>query len=445
MPNWAVQAPDGKVIQFPDNFTESDVNREMSKLYPTDPLVTGAGMGAGQTIDPTISRLGYQMHGTLTGPPSQQEEDILRSGFGAQKKFMQEGYGRALPAAAAAAAPELLPEMGPLATWLAGTGVTAAGAGLGTAGGQVIQGQNPLTPGNLKQSGTSAALAGGTNLAFGALPFLRSAKLGRSMVNESVGATGRDVMYGNPAVALEDEGITKPNTGDLEKMKGALRSGATPQQADSAAGGRFGATSDRINQLGPQLEQKLAASRNMIDVSSAIDKPLQDAASEIINNPAMTQPEKLAAINQLGDLQSEIHSSFGGRNQISPLEANYLKQSIGNRVNWTSTTPVADEVKPAYRSLYGSIKKAVNSAVPEAAPLNERLENLYAANKATERLMGSEEVSRGSGPMRGTIGTNLLGRVESSIGRFLPFLATTSRATQPVASGTAATLPWRRK
>src|SRR5213594_4292402 len=33
-PKWAVQAPDGKVIQFPDNFTDVDVNREMSKMYP---------------------------------------------------------------------------------------------------------------------------------------------------------------------------------------------------------------------------------------------------------------------------------------------------------------------------------------------------------------------------------------------------------------------------
>lgn len=32
-PKWLVQAPDGKVIQFPDNFTDADVTREMSKMY----------------------------------------------------------------------------------------------------------------------------------------------------------------------------------------------------------------------------------------------------------------------------------------------------------------------------------------------------------------------------------------------------------------------------
>lgn len=32
---WNIQAPDGKVIAFPDNFSEQDVNREMMKMYPS--------------------------------------------------------------------------------------------------------------------------------------------------------------------------------------------------------------------------------------------------------------------------------------------------------------------------------------------------------------------------------------------------------------------------
>jgi hypothetical protein len=46
-PKWAVQAPDGKVIQFPDSFTDVDVTREMTKMYPAQsssagPRSTGA-------------------------------------------------------------------------------------------------------------------------------------------------------------------------------------------------------------------------------------------------------------------------------------------------------------------------------------------------------------------------------------------------------------------
>jgi len=41
-PKWMVQAPDGKVIQFPDSFQESDVSREMAKMYPPPaPNMTG--------------------------------------------------------------------------------------------------------------------------------------------------------------------------------------------------------------------------------------------------------------------------------------------------------------------------------------------------------------------------------------------------------------------
>lgn len=41
-PKWAVQAPDGKIIQFPDEFTDADVNREMGKLYPQAPQPNAA-------------------------------------------------------------------------------------------------------------------------------------------------------------------------------------------------------------------------------------------------------------------------------------------------------------------------------------------------------------------------------------------------------------------
>lgn len=34
MPDWAVQAPDGKVIQFPPTFQQADVEREMNNMYP---------------------------------------------------------------------------------------------------------------------------------------------------------------------------------------------------------------------------------------------------------------------------------------------------------------------------------------------------------------------------------------------------------------------------
>jgi hypothetical protein len=246
---------------------------------------------------------------------------------------------------------------------------------------------------------------------FGALPALSETKLGRSFVNESVGATGRDVIYGNPATAINDEGITSPFTGDIEKVKAA---GGNL----TAAGGRLGQVAQRVSELQPQLNQALSQSTKAIPVADVIDKPLTDAMNDIIGNSAMTDPEKMAAIGQLGGLQASLKEGLGA--DISPLKANQLKNLVGSRVRWNGQNAVGDEVKPAYKAVYGALKEAVNNAVPEVADLNERLTNLYAAQDDLVRLARNEEVSRGAGAMRGTIGTSVLGKLESAAGRFIP-------------------------
>ena len=259
-------------------------------------------------------------------------------------------------------------------------------------------------------------------------------KVGRGMINESVGANARDVTYGNPAKALLDEGIANVKTGDVEKVKDAFRSGATPAAASQAAGGRMAAVSGKINELSPQLDSVLSQSTAQIPVAQVIDQPLNDAANQIIGNAAMTSAEKDAALKQLGDLQTEMKQGLG--QTITPQQANAIKRQVGDRVNWGGTTAVGDEVKPAYRSLYGSLKKAIDQAVPESSQINERLTNLLAASKDLERLARQEEVGAGRGAIGGSVGRNLLGRAESSVGRVLP--ATSKYGSKvPVAGGRA--------
>lgn len=323
--------------------------------------------------------------------------------------------------AASAVAPELLPEMGgSVLPWLARAAASGVGAGVGTSAGQAMTGQNPIATPQLKETGQNAALAGGSELALGALPLLAGVKPSRGMMNASIGATARDVMYGNPAKALLREGIITPVTGDIELYKQALRNGASASDALVSAGGRVGAVSQRINQLAPQLESALQSSKQMIPVAQAIDKPLTDAAMSIITNRAMTEAEKDAAINQIGALQKALKE--GLPNNITPLQANEIKQAVGDRVNWTGTTAVTDEVKPAYRTLYGSLKNAVNRAVPEAAGLNERLSDLLAAQGDLKKLIGAEEVGYGRGAM-GSAVTGIARRLEAIGGRGIPIIS----------------------
>ena len=177
--------------------------------------------------------------------------------------------------------------------------------------------------------------------------------------------------------------------------------------------------SGKIQELSPRLETALGNSTNMIKVADAIDKPLNKAINEIIANPAMTEAEKTAAFNQLAELHLALRQGLG--EEITPLQANQIKQAVGDRINWGGNTAVGDEVKPAYRAVYGSLKEAVNKAVPETAELNERLTNLLAANKDLTRLSMQEEVGAGRGMAGGAIGRNLIGRLESMSGRVVPF------------------------
>jgi hypothetical protein len=344
-----------------------------------------------------------------------------------------EGGKVGLTALGSMAAPEMLPEMeggglvGYLGRIFARSLASGAGAGLGTMAGQAASGENPLSSDSLKETGkvagTTAALALPLE-AIGQLPFT---KLGRSAINQSLGAQTRDVTYGNPAVALTKEGITDVPTGDYEAYKTALRSGQSPAQASQAAGGRFAAVNQRISELTPRLNNLLSQSQATIPVKDVIDKPLNEAALDIIMNPAMTDLEKDAAINQLGALQKSVKQGLGP--DATPSQLQIIKQAIGNRVNWGGNVSVTDEVKPAYRALYGSLKNAIHQAVPGAGQVDERLTNLLAAHNDLDTLVKAEEVGRGGGVISGgKIGTSLVGLVERSAGRVLP-AATTGAST----------------
>jgi hypothetical protein len=326
--------------------------------------------------------------------------------------------------AGAAAAPAVLPEMAGsgflsyMGRLLARAGLSGAGAGAGNSAGQAITGENPLSADNLKESGKIAATQAILSAPFEAVGGLPQTKLGRSMINQSLGAQTRDITYGNPAKALIDEGINDVATGDFEAYKDALRSGKTPAEASKAAGGRFASVNQRIEEYGPRLEKTLSQSTKTIPVADAIDAPLHKAAFDIIDNSAMTDAEKDTALGQLGAFQKSLKE--GLRKEVSPLQLNKIKQAIGNRVNWGGNVSVTDEVKPAYRNVYATMNKLISGAVPEAKDLNGKLTNLYAAQSDIETLTKAEEVGRGGGATGGKIGSTLLGKAEREVGRVLP-------------------------
>jgi hypothetical protein len=57
---------------------------------------------------------------------------------------------------------------------------------------------------------------------------------------------------------------------------------------------------------------------------------------------------------------------------------------IGERANWGASVALPEELKAAYRAIYGGVRTAVRAAAPHANNLEERLTNLYAAKADLE-------------------------------------------------------------
>jgi hypothetical protein len=217
----------------------------------------------------------------------------------------------------------------------------------------------------------------------------------RETVRPAAKAFTRDLTYGDCAKALVDEAIWNLEPGDYEAYKSALFGGKSAGDAAQAAGGQLAIVLRRIGEYASKLEGLLSGSKATIDVSEAIDKPLEQAMLDIIGDSAMSDAEKDSAVDHLEALQKEIDGGLG--RAISALQAHRITIAIAERANWGARSDLAEELKPAYRAVYSSVRNALVSAVPEARALDERLANLYAAKSdiaSTPTVKAQHSVAR---------------------------------------------------
>jgi hypothetical protein len=211
---------------------------------------------------------------------------------------------------------------------------------------------------------------------------LADTKVAAATTVPSVRAPLRDPIYGTSAKAIVDEVIWNMATGNYQVYRAALQQGKSAAEAAQAAGGQVAAVHRKISDYTLKLEAVLSESKKLIDVAEAIDKPLEQALLEIIGRGAMSDLEKDAAIQQLGALQEWVKDGLQG--SITPLQVHRIIVAIGDRLNWGGPSDVSIDLKPVYRALYGRLKTAIRSAVPEAQNLHDRLTNLYAAKSELE-------------------------------------------------------------
>ncbi len=215
----------------------------------------------------------------------------------------------------------------------------------------------------------------------------------------------RDLTYGNSAKALVDETIWNMPPGDYEVYRTALEQGKSAAEAAQSAGGQFAIVHRRISECTRKIEAVLSESKATINVRDVIDKPLEHAVGEIISNITMSDAEKDAAIDRLGAFQEQINRGLD--RQITPLQAHRIARAIGERANWGTGACLSEELKPAFRVVYSSVRNAIRRAVPEADELDERLANLYVAkadleNVSTAKTLHTQACVSSTGPLTGS-------------------------------------------
>lgn len=154
-------------------------------------------------------------------------------------------------------------------------------------------------------------------------------------------------------------------------------------------GGLLNKISDRKSEVGQLKQSVLSRPENVsktIDFSDDILTPLKEAKQNAVNSG-----EK-ALFNRLDDIESGLTKTFddqfnvvGTKNlQLDPLQADKLKQQIGNQTRWTGQA-FDNDVNQVRVSIYRNLRNKIDDAVPEVADLNQRYSGLLTAEKALER------------------------------------------------------------
>lgn len=199
-----------------------------------------------------------------------------------------------------------------------------------------------------------------------------------------------DLTFGNCAKALVDEAIWNLPAGDSDAYRAALQERKSAAEAAQCAGGQLAIVHRKIGEYTVKIEAVLSEAKAKILVCDAIDKPFEQAMLEIISTVAMSEEQKDRAIDDLGAFQEQMNRGLG--REITPLEAHRIARAIGDRANWGTEACRSEELKPALRMVYTSVRNAVRAAVPEVNGLEERLANLCAAKADLENTAAPKVV-----------------------------------------------------
>jgi hypothetical protein len=216
-------------------------------------------------------------------------------------------------------------------------------------------------------------------------------KLISPMTYENVGETAADVRMGaNPERGIVNEGLVGTKEGLLPKIDSRLT------QLKSAA--------NNILDNHPNSLQPLDAEPH---IDAAIDNAIQEAQ------------RTGADTSRLESIRAALKTKYGNL-QGTPRQMNDLKTEIQDAANglgaYKNTQPVEASAANAMSAAANRIKTMVNDSVPEAAELNQRMQDLQDARQGIQRQVNKargEDIFAPHEPLT-SVGSKILSRTAGS-------------------------------
>lgn len=203
------------------------------------------------------------------------------------------------------------------------------------------------------------------------------------LMNAALRTKPKGYNYGrDPGAGVVDEGITAGS-------KQSLLNQITDKLADQG------------NKINFQLSDP-AVNKPVVDVTNAVIDPLNEMETAAIKGKNLDLADRVA------DLRNRLTHDFArdpsgklvptGTTKLSgltPMEANAMKQDIGEMARWTGK-PEVDELSPAVHEIYGRINDQIEQAAPGIKDINKRYGELKSAQ---DSLDNSIRLHKGYNPL----------------------------------------------
>jgi hypothetical protein len=421
-PKWAVQAPDGKVIQFPDEFTDADVTREMTKMYPARPNYEEEA-AANRPIAP-ITPLQNLGSNSPLGMLAQGQEAEVQGNEQIARQYMKQGpmevYRGAQEVAGRAPGQKQSKISSGLNRIISGAGVTAmpaminalpfaavsapAATATGLVGGVASQqtGQRGgaalgLNPDQAQLAGNVTGLLGGY-LGSEAPSFLRQrgSQIAKSIANQFI---DRETPAASAAASAQAPSMPNQTaTNQQPAIQGGAVGGSAGSTAPGAPVGRIartlGITDPPPNQLLTKAIKPLASNTGW---DSAIAKAGSDmkAAEADLGHPITGVDDALSAVNiakkviwkQYAAKLAEAQQKFPNAPTLTAIDGNEIADAMMVSIDKRTALQNPNLVKNI-QNIADTYRRplALDEAEDFLQSTNNDLHSYYAKNKVGRQI-----------------------------------------------------------